>query len=159
MTSILAIDPGSTRSGWVLLAGDTLLGAADEDNETIIARIRSGELRPYGPAAAVVIERIVAWGGVPQPQALESMRWTGMFTEAVRPLPVHLVRPADVTRTLGIPHQAKAKVDSAVRAYLIDRWGGGSPRRNGHPLRSVTGDAWRALAVAVAWQETREADR
>lgn len=149
MPAILAIDPGSTRSGWVLLDGERVTDAGDTDNETV-----RGILRMTGREwEAVVIEEMVSWGGIPRPSTITTAIWIGRFIEAALPVPTTLLRRQSVMKALRVPHQATAKQDAAVRELLIDRWGGGSARTKGHVLYAVTGDAWQALALAVAYQE------
>ncbi len=59
---------------------------------------------------------------------------------------------------LHLCNSARAK-DANIRQALLDRWGGRSVavgnKKNPGPLYSVKGHAWSALALAVAWRETR----
>ncbi len=152
---ILAIDPGSTRSGWVTLVdGDRVGDAGDESNDAVLNRIQSTEL---GSRAAVVIETQESWGGYTHPEALATMRWVGRFEQAAlgAGFEVTLLTRRLVMRELNLGRIVAGKADAAVRAFLIDRWGGGNPARKDHPLHGVTGDAWQALALACVYPDLK----
>ncbi len=153
MSVLLAIDPGSTRSGWALLEGEVIHGAGDGPNDQAIELISPLSLG-IGDAQ-VLVETQESWGGYTHPDALATMRWVGRFEQAAvdAAYPVTLLRRRDVMRQLNLGRIVAGKADAAVRAFLIDRWGGGNPARKDHPLHAVTGDAWAALALAVAWQD------
>lgn len=55
---VLALDPGTTRTGWVLLARDgTPLAHGKDDNELLLSTIRQGLiLGPYPHPDVAVIE-------------------------------------------------------------------------------------------------------
>lgn len=149
MTAILAIDPGSERSAWVLLDGDRIDDHGYADNEHVVDYIRAVR----GQLATVVIETIEPWGGFTGPPALETMRWVGRFEQASWPTPATLVKRSDVLRVLGIGRLPSGQAQAAARACLIERWGGGNPAKRGHPLTGIVSHRWSALAVGVAWQE------
>lgn len=147
MTGILAIDPGSTRSAWVLLEAGEPTQHAIDDNAEVLRRLReSGRLANL----VVVIEDIE-----PRQQPLgrdvaDTLRWVGRLMEAARPLPVHLV-----TRRAVTAHHVDGgtrAADSRIRAALIDRYGPGSERRGG-PLAGIRADMWSALAIALYWAD------
>ena len=152
--TVLGIDPGSTRSGWVLLRGDLLLAAGDQPNEELLDLLL-GDWRldrdHVGPSVPVVIETVESWGGLTRPDALATMRWVGRFEQAAMPREVTLLTRRAVLRVLNLGKTPAGQAQAVVRAYLIDRWGGGNPARKDHPLHGVTGDAWSALALAVAY--------
>ena len=153
---ILAIDPGTTRSGWVLLDGSRILGAAIEDNAALLARLRDwhddarvGE----GPfLGAVVIERIEPRYGLRMGwETIRTCELVGAVCEASGPLPVALLRRSDILRHLGVATRGAA--DPGVRAALMDRWGGATSVRKGGPLAGIKTHLWAALAVGVTWAE------
>ncbi len=162
MTVILAIDPGTTQSGWVLLDGSRILDAAIEDNAAVRARLRDwhdgarvGEVPFLG---AVVVERIepryglnVGW------ETIRTCEFVGALGEAAHPLPVALLRRSDILRHLGVA--ARGAADPGVRAALMDRWGGAASVRKGGPLHGITTHLWAALSVAVTWTDMSPAER
>jgi hypothetical protein len=158
MTRILAIDPGTTRSAWVLLAGGRPEAFGIVPNDELLAKLRKlgGTWNQFG-AGVVVIERVASYGMAVGVEVFETVYWSGRFAEAADPVPVErLTRKAVVIQLCGSP---KAK-DSNVRQALIDRFGGAEGKaaaiglkRSPGPLYGMSADAWAALAVAVAWAD------
>lgn len=146
--AILAIDPGPTRSAWLMLEGSEVGECGIEPNATVLSLVRYDEAD-----LDVVIETIEPWGGVVGPPALETMFWVGRFLEAALPTEAVLLRRSKVLPALGVPKLPSGKAQAAVRAILLERWGGGNPVKRGHPLHGVRADVWSALALAVAYQE------
>jgi hypothetical protein len=149
--SILAIDPGTTRSAWVLYGNGVVLDHDLEPNERLMQRF----LGEMGWSDDEDPDELVIEDIEPRQQPLgrevaDTLRWIGRFMEAARPLPVHLITRRDVTKHL-IDGGTK-NADSRIRAALIDRWGPGSERKGG-PLYGITADRWQALAVAVMWAD------
>lgn len=150
MGSVLAIDPGTTRSAWVQLGADgTLELFGIEDNPDILDTIQSG----WVAAAfdAVVIEKVESFGMAVGAEVFETVRWAGRFEQAAHPAPVHRIgRKAVKLHLCGSP---RAK-DPNIRQALIDRYGGPEATKKGGLLHGVSKDVWAALAVAVTWQDT-----
>lgn len=143
---ILAVDPGPRQSAWLVLDGERVHDLGLWSNDATIETLRG-----Y-PDTELVIETIEPWSGVVRPDALETMFWVGRFVES-RQGDATLLRRSKVLRALGLTGLPKGKAQAAVRAHLLDRWGGGNPVRRGHPLHGVREDLWSALALAVAYQE------
>lgn len=150
---VLAIDPGSRESAALLLDGDVVTDPAIWTNGGIIDILHDLRLNHGDDDVEVVIETIEPWQGVVGPAALETMYWVGRFEEAAHPVRVTLLRRSVVLPALGIGKLPRGKAQAAVRAQLLDRWGGGNPVRRDHPLHGVREDLWSALALAVAYQE------
>lgn len=147
MSRTIAIDPGTTRSGWVLLDGDTVIEKGIADNDALLDRIHTAPSDAW-----VVIERIEPRYGLRMGwETIAACEWVGRFTEAAGRRPLALLNRSDILRHLGIP--AKANADSGVRAAMLDRWGGQDAARKGGPLAGISTHMWSALAVAVAWRE------
>lgn len=145
---ILAIDPGTTSSGWVLLDRGDVISQGNDDNETVATLLRER----WGLPSWVAVERIEPRYGLRMGwETIAACEWVGRFTEAAGTLPVALVNRSDILRHLNIP--AKANADSGVRAAMLDRWGGQAAARKAGPLAGVKTHAWSALAVAVCWRE------
>ena len=150
MTAILAIDPGTTRSAWVLFDLDEqrLLDFAIEDNADLAAILR---INP--DETPVVIEKIVSYGMPIGAETLETVFWSGRFAEAAGPAAVHRIpRKAIVTHLCG---SARAK-DSNVRQALLDRFGPQGTKKAPGVLYGVHKDVWAALALAVTWADTED---
>jgi hypothetical protein len=161
VSAILAIDPGSTYTAWVLLVGTVPVDHDKEHNEDLIARLRAGVVSDHHDPSLVVIESMSPRGMPTSAQEMETLWWAGRFAEAAHPLPVErITRDAVKYHLTG----RRAKVtDTNVRAALIDRYGGiggkdaaiGTKRAPG-PLHGITADRWAALAVGVSWLDLHD---
>lgn len=163
MTRILAIDPGSEQSAWVLYDASLArpIRFAKVPNADVVGWLRwelpdDAELHPD----VLVIEWMTPRGMPTSAQEFETLWWAGRFAEAARPIPVERLARDDVKYQLC---GRRAKVnDVNVRAALIDRFGGvgGKHAAVGRkaspgPLFGISADVWQALGVAVAWDEKR----
>ena len=157
---ILAIDPGSTQSGWLTYdsVAERPVAHGKADNEELLAKIRRlyGE-GPPDPVDVVVIEWTAPRGMPASAELFETMWWAGRFAEAASAFRVERVNRLKVKQHLTGQNHAK---DANVRAALIDRFGGigGKAAAIGvkaspGPLHGIANDAWSALAVAVVFAE------
>lgn len=150
MTAILAIDPGTTHSGWVLLRNGNPWNSGVMENHEVIDMLRGTTIVP------VAIERFEARGMKLGDESIITILWTGRFIEAAGMDRVRLVRRSAIkTHVCG----TQRATDANIRAALIDRWGGkaeavGTVKKPG-PLYGVKSHAWAALAVAVTALETK----
>jgi hypothetical protein len=143
---ILAIDPGTTESGWVLLADGRVKASGIDGNETMLAFID-------GHAAdTLAIEMIASYGMAVGREVFETCVWIGRFQQAWRnPSAVRLVYRRDVKLHLCGSPRAK---DPNIRQALIDMLGAPGTKRQPGPTYGVTSHAWAALGVAVTAQAT-----
>lgn len=150
---ILAIDPGTKRSAWVLYDPNerSIVDCGILDNEAVLDEI---EFRRR-EQVVVVIEKVESYGMAVGAEVFETVFWSGRFAQAAeRRVPViRLPRRAVKLHLCG---SARAK-DANIRAALIDKFGGkeeaiGSKASPG-PLYGVKADLWAALAVAVTQAE------
>jgi hypothetical protein len=149
---ILAIDPGTTESGWVLFDGERVHSSAVEPNTELLERIR------HWTSALLAIEMIASYGMPVGREVFETCVWIGRFKQAWHdPEAVQMVYRKDVK--LHLCGTTKAK-DPNVRQALLDlfpRTGGGATPQIGTkakpgPLYGVSTHAWPALGVAVTTQ-------
>lgn len=170
---ILAIDPGSERSAWLLLQDGRpkLMGgtATDEPmyahgieaNDDVLEALRVGGAPGTGllvDVDVVVIEQMRGFLRTAGLEVFETCRWAGRFEEAARPTPVALVGRKEVV--VHLTGSARSG-DVEVRAALIDRFGGvgGKAAAVGlkaspGPLYGIAKDVWSALAIALTYAET-----
>ena len=165
---VLALDPGTTHTGWVLVDSET--GRVEmhnrSDNEDLV-----GWLLIPRNADLVLIEAMSPRGQRLGLETMEALRWSGRFEEAARPTPVIRISRDAVKRTL-LGRTNLPGADAAIRAVLIDRYGGAGGRRTAvgtrkapGPLFGITKDRWAALGLFCAWQdfapdvETERAER
>ncbi len=150
--AVIAIDPGPKQSGWVTLAGDgRLMDFGLDENAHIrgVVFVRSIDF--------MVIEMLACYGMPVGRDIFKTVFWSGRFTEAAEPLPVHRIGRKAVKLHLCGDTRAK---DSNIRQALIDRYGGVGGKRaaiglkaSPGPLYGVSKDVWAALAVACTWAD------
>ena len=147
---LLAIDPGTTHSGWVLVneMGEPQC-SGESDNHEVLAMAREHG----GPVA---IERVVSYGMAIGKETIETIEWIGRFWQVAGANRTRLIPRKEVCKHICNDGRAK---DPNIRQALIDRWGGkaeavGTVKKPG-PLYKVKGHAWSALAVAVTALETK----
>ena len=155
MTRILAIDPGSERSAWLVLEDDLPELFGIEANDDLLSMIRE----PYpltAGADVVVIEKIESYGMAVGAEVFATVHWSGRFTEAARPTPV-VQLPRRAVK-LAICGDTRAK-DPNIRQALLDRFGGkatavGTKAAPG-PLYGISKDVWSALAIAITYSASQ----
>jgi hypothetical protein len=157
MSVILAIDPGTTRSAWVLLRGGRPEAFGIDPNELILWALRAGTLPDgtLGRPPVAVIEQVASYGMPVGAEVFETVRWSGRFEEALHPTPVVLLPRMAVKMHLCGNSRAK---DPNIRQALLDKFGGKSAtgtKKAPGPLHGIHADLWAALAVAVTFAETR----
>jgi len=146
---ILAIDPGTEKSAWVVWdsKNGTILWAEKESNEILLTRLRS-----HGFFERAVIEGISSFGMPVGREVFETCYFIGRCLEITnghsQVLPRHAVK-------VHICHNPRAK-DSNIRQALIDRFGPPGTKKNPGLLYGISGDLWQALALAITFAETTE---
>jgi hypothetical protein len=154
---ILAIDPGSERSGFVVW--DTTTSSPSSfgklSNQELLEDLRRGP-----DVDVVVIEKFLSMGRIVGTEVFDAVRWSGRFEEAIErrntggpfdaPLPVVYINRSTVRATLCRDATVK---DANVRAAILERFGGktqaiGTKAAPG-PLHGMAADVWSALALAL----------
>ncbi|MGN6223687.1 hypothetical protein [Pseudoxanthomonas sp.] len=138
---ILAIDPGTTQSGFVLYDGKVLSSGVmpNEDLLRVVEDDRSD---------ALAIEKIVSYGNVVNNDTFDTCEWIGRFQQAwACPGEVIKIKRLEVKKALGLMGSAKDKdVNGAILALVGPK---GTKRAPG-PTYGVSSHAWAALGVAYA---------
>jgi hypothetical protein len=148
----LALDPGTTQTGWVEYDDDSqrVLDSGVMPNAEILELIECPSR-----AHRLVIEMIASYGMPVGREVFETCVWIGRFQQAWRdPDAVTLVYRKDVKLHLCGTPRAK---DPNVRQAIIDLFpatGGGKTPQIGTkaqpgPLYGVSSHAWPALGVAI----------
>lgn len=156
--SLLAVDPGTEQSGWVILdrLTNAVLSAGVWDNADVL-----GMIRVAPGISQIAIEMIASYGMPVGAEVFETCVWIGRFIQAYSmPDQVDLVYRRTVKLHLCGNVQAK---DANVRQALLDLYpgtGGGKTPQIGTksqpgPLFGVKSHAWSALAVAITARATR----
>lgn len=140
--TILAIDPGTSVSGWCLLNGDSVTDSGVCDNDKLLHGL------PCMPADVLAVEIFEARGMPIGNDSIETIIFTGRLMQAW-PGEFRRVRRSEVKRHLCGTLKAK---DANVRQALIDLFGGEQAigrKASPGPLYGVKSHAWAALGVAV----------
>lgn len=159
---ILAIDPGNTHSGWVIIDSQTRqpLHIGKSPNELVLEHC-------YGDLQwdIAVIEMIASYGMAVGREVFDTCIWIGRYTEAMNDnigdkLPTYTVRQ---TVKLHHCHTSKAK-DANITQALIDRFTPGQPNRGKGTTKNpgwfygFKADIWQAYALAVQHADQLESD-
>jgi Holliday junction resolvasome RuvABC endonuclease subunit len=138
--TLLAIDPGTEQSGWVVLDDENrIVSSGVHPNADVLTAVREYE--------DVAIEMIASYGMPVGREVFETCVWVGRYIEAAG-VPDDVVR---VTRNEVKNHlcgSSKAK-DPNVRQALIDLFGPPGKKSAPGPTFGVTSHAWAALGVAA----------
>ena len=151
VTVVLAIDPGSEQSAWLVYNPVTrgIRSFAIDSNAELVALLRPGLSSDID---AVAIERIESYGMAVGREVFDTVWWAGRFAEAVRPVPVYQVPRREVK--LAICGDTRAK-DANIRSALLDLFGGQAAavgrKATPGPLYGISRDVWSALAIAVTF--------
>ena len=159
MTRILAINPGSEQSAWLVLdthefAYPPLRGFGIVPNGEFVDDLVSTLIFVCDVA---VIERIESYGMAVGREVFDTVWWAGRFAQAFGP--DRVVQMPRRTVKLELCGTSAAK-DQNVRLALLDRYGGkdaavGRKAAPG-PLYGVTRDVWSALAIAETYRSQLE---
>lgn len=141
MNPILAIDPGTTQSAFLIWNG-SVLDSGFVDNQLLLWKLRDNRL----PAAFCAIEMIASYGMPAGRELFETCLWIGRFEERTKEfMPVHLIYRRDIKLHLCMSARAK---DGNVRQALIDKHGAPGTKKNPGPTYGIHSHLWAALAVA-----------
>jgi len=161
---VLAIDPGTTQSAYVLYDSDTR--SIDKSglvvNEELCSLVGLLGNPKYG-VGHMAIEMVKSYGNIMGDSVIRTCVWIGKFQHAWRGDNfTELPRKTVVTELCG---SSRAK-DSNVRQALIDLFcefynlddhkAAIGVKNAPGPLYGVKKDIWSALAVAIVWVELQK---
>lgn len=153
---ILAIDPGTTQSGWCIFSNGKVVeaGAGVFDNQAMLRAVKNyGGHNPLHQADTLAIEMVASYGMPVGREVFETCVWIGRFQQTWRdPDAVRLVYRKDVKLHLCGNPRAK---DANIRQALIDKLGPIGTKAAPGPLYGMKSHAWAAVAVAVTAAETK----
>ena len=153
---ILAIDPGSTESGYVLL--DSNLEPIEKGkvkNEILLEDIKSDRFwyKSYDEEDHIAIERIACYGMPVGVEVFDTCIWIGRFIQAIP----NGIEPKFIYRKdekLNLCQSMKAR-DSNIIQALVDRFAPGEKnhgkgtKKNPSWFYGFSKDIWQAYAVGV----------
>ena len=144
MSRIIAIDPGTEQSAYVVLQAGEPLTWAIVPNDALLRMVRT-ELAE----TIIAVEQIESFGMAVGREVFETVKLTGRIQE--------IVSHASHCDLVWIPRRKvklhlcgnmKAK-DPNIRQALIDRYGGTAETKKGGKLYKLASHCWAALAVGV----------
>lgn len=152
MSVILAIDPGNTQSGYVVVEHD-----GEEIRRVLdVGKLPNEEIRDvlhktlYGNSAELAIEMIAGMGMAVGQEVFDTCLWIGRFMECAErdgAEPVKIFRREEKLYLCGC---LNAK-DKNIRQALIDRYGVVGTKANQGFFYGFAKDMWAAMAVAVTY--------
>lgn len=144
---VLAIDPGTEQSAYVLWDGVSILDKGIVPNRDILYGIYEGRW----VADACYIEQVASYGMAVGETTFRTVYWYGRFAEAwyVNSEPAQeaaLVPRKEIVRHHCFSNKA---TDANVRQALIDRIGPQGKKKEPGPTFGISSHTWSALAIAV----------
>lgn len=152
---ILALDPGTTQTAWVLwdTCGD-LVEFGIHGNEDMRETVRV-MIEDFAPDQ-LAVEMIASYGMPVGAEVFQTCVWIGRFVQlwvTSTGNPWQFVYRRDVK--LELCNSAKAK-DGNVRQALLDRVGPQGTKKAPGPTYGVSKDVWSALGVAITAAKQQE---
>ena len=149
--NLIAIDPGTTKSGYIVLSDGQVTSGEVADNAHLEYLLRTTD--HFKDLDHCVIEMIASYGMPVGREVFETCVWIGRFMAAFGPSKCDRMFRGDVKRHLCQSPRAK---DPHVWQALLDRYGPGKEKavgskKNPGPLYGITSHQRAALAVAVCW--------
>ncbi len=165
MPRLLAIDPGSTESGYVVydVEQDRFIDHGKIVNQAMLELIATNRLK----SESVAIEMIASYGMPVGAEVFNTCVWIGHFSQVFISNwkkyggGLRYIYRREVKLTLCGSPRAK---DSNVRQAIIDRYpqtgGGKTPqvgtKKQPGPLYGFKADIWQAAGVALTWKELQK---
>ena len=149
---IIAVDPGDTESGWVIVDTQArrLLAFGKATNADLHAR-----LQQTPKPAHMAIEMIASYGMPVGATVFDTCVWIGRFIDAFTKLQTTrndlYTRLTRAEVKMALCKRTQGVNDSVIRQRLLDLWGPLGTKKNPGPTYGMKGDAWAALGVATTW--------
>ena len=155
---IIAIDPGTTQSAYVVWDGVCIIAKGIEENEILIPRLKGVYSDLVVKGMIMIIEQIRCYGMPIGQTTLDTVFWSGRFWEVWKG-EKYLMPRLEVKK--HICHNGAAK-DSNILQALVDRFAYGV-RNRGKGTKPQPGffygfhdDIWQAMGIAVTWWDQNE---
>ena len=155
---ILAIDPGTTESAYVLMNWDYTISngiAGKFSNDSLLRLVRdTGRIR--GSEITVVIEMVASYGMAVGSEVFDTCVWIGRFTQAAMDAGCRVSYVFRMEEKQRLCHDSRAKY-SNIRQALIDRFArfdkktGKGTKKRPDTFYGFRADMWAAFAVGATW--------
>ena len=148
---LLAIDPGTTESAYVLFDLDErrLINFGKIANADMVCVIKDARYN------RLAIEMIKSYGNAMGDSILMTCVWIGRFIQSATDTPIDLIpRKTIVTALCNNPRATDTHVRAAlVDIYTTDLSPAIGTKKSPGQLYGVKKDVWAALALATVWKE------
>ena len=140
---ILAIDPGSEQSAWLVWHNDNIAWMGIDKNEDILRSI----IRSAKPDI-LAIEMVQSYGMPVGKSVFETVKWIGKFEREAEIAHIKIIEVYRSNVKMYFCNSMRAK-DSNIRQVLIDKFGSPGTKKSKGKLYGVKKDLWSALAIAI----------
>ena len=144
---IIAVDPGTFESGFVVWDGKTVMDKGKIKNQMLLDKLKRSNFK------VLVIEQIRSYGNAMGQSTIDTVFWSGRFAEAFVG-EFYLMPRVEVKK--HICHTGAAK-DSNIIQALVDRFAYGQ-KNYGKGTKAKPGffygfkaDIWQAFALGVCF--------
>lgn len=157
---LLAIDPGTTKSGYAVIdMGDYKpLESGKVENEAVFGLIERPDIGP------VAIEMVASYGMSVGREVFETCVWIGRFREHAVMTGKNWDTVYRQEEKLAICHSPRAN-DTTIRQALVDRFCALGTPNHGKGTKKEPGwfygfkaDAWQAYAVGVTYIDRKQTE-
>ena len=151
--AVFAIDPGPTKSGFVVWDGENVLHHGIEANDKLLIEI----IPQWYLTSELVVERIMSYGMAVSTSIFDTVFWSGRFCERwASDGNTKWSRVPRMDVKMHICHSSKAK-DTNIYHALLDRFEPDmKPRcRPKGIMKGLKGDSTQAFALAVYYLDRR----
>ena len=156
---ILAIDPGTFESAYVIMGEDLKpIEFGKVENKKLLTLIQNIKDKPY-QVDHLAMEMVASYGMGVGKEVFETCVWIGRFLQEAHNRIPNLQRIYRKEVKMNLCHTMRAK-DSNVIQALIDRFAYGVPnkgkgyKKNPGWFFDFKGDIWQAYAVGVTYYDT-----
>lgn len=149
--TLLAIDPGTSKSGWVSISGGQIVDAGVSDNTDLLLKIQT--MAPQ----CIAIEWIQSMGMKVGQEVFETCLWVGRFIQ-IAPKSAQIIRVPRTQVKLHHCNSARAK-DPNVCAAVREKYGEKGTKASPGYFYQVSSHAWQAFAVGAYVMEGAQGDK
>lgn len=151
---VLAIDPGSEQSAFVVWDGKQILDKGILENDYLVRALKNYVFRNISIYNTILVieDMVIIFKGAGK-EITDTLKWAGRFFEAWGGTAVFVPRYKVRVALCG----TMQSTDATVRNVLVARFGGKEvavgKKASPGPLYGVKKDMWSALALAVYYYD------